>query len=163
MDKNIEENLPDDNGSVLVLILQGETRQCDSNITNLKWIFSDPYFIVQVCVVEPPKSVPVTKTLDYYQYTENYSMRKVLLFAQEGPYIKDEKTELSPQYYWKDLPVIIVKDSSISNIIPNSDEVGGMKNRIKTALSSAKTADLFFLCKWNDTCDKYVDVGKSVV
>ena len=34
-----------------------------------------------------------------------------------------------------------------------------MKTRIKTALEKAVTADLFFLCKWNDACSKYVDIA----
>ena len=160
----------DDNSSVLVIILQGETRKCDQNITNLKWLFSDPYFTVQVCAVDPPSIYPDIKSLSQQQYFENYSMRKVLTYASEGPYITDSSGQLSPQYLWRDLPVIIVKDSSVSNLSStgltnfihsdNTDlrAIGGIKHRIKTALSHAKQADLFFLCKWNDACDKYTDV-----
>ena len=46
---NPEDNI--DDNSVLVIILQCETRQCDKNIEELKYLFSEPYFIVHVCKV----------------------------------------------------------------------------------------------------------------
>jgi hypothetical protein len=100
-------------------------------------------------------------------------MRKVLNYAAEGPYLANSQGVLEPQFWWSKIPVIIVKDSSISNIIPaaTTDQdhpdnptnkiIGGMKRRIKTALDKAKQADLFFLCKWNDACNKYTDVDNS--
>jgi hypothetical protein len=155
----------DSNGSVLVIILQCETKSCDQNITNLKWVFSDPYFTVQVCAVDPPPPVPSNKTLSQSQYNENYCMRKALTYAAEGPYIDN-----MPQYWWTKIPVIIVKDSSVCNITPSGttnfvhtdpaeDIIGGMKRRISVALNKAAQADLFFLCKWNDLCNKYTDVS----
>lgn len=151
--------------SVLVIILSGETKSCDSNITNLKWTFSDPYFITEVLAVAPPPPVPATKTLSESQYIENYSMRKALLFAAEGPYVNG-----TPQFAWTNLPVIIVKDSSVSNITPSGtttvehnltsdDNIGGMKGRISTVLEKASTADLYYLCRWNDLCNKLTDVS----
>lgn len=166
----IEDEQESDNASVLVIILQGETRQCDDNITNLKWTFSDPYFIVQVCAVDPPSDIILPKTLTYDQYIENYTMRKVLTYAAEGPYLVNSQGVMEPQSWWNNLPVIIVKDSSISNIsamgvtnFKSFDDaediiIGGIKHRIKIALDKAKHADLFFLCKWNDACNKYIDV-----
>jgi hypothetical protein len=158
----------DDSASVLVIILQCETRACDGNITNLKWIFSDPYFIVQVCAVDPPSTVSVSKTLTAAQYQENYFMRKTLTYAAEGPYISNSQGVLEPQFWWSKIPVIIVKDSSVSNITasgmasysnnPDDYIIGGMKRRISIALKKAKQADLFFLCKWFDYCNKYTDV-----
>jgi hypothetical protein len=155
----------DDNASVLVIILQCETKSCDANITNLKWVFSDPYFTVQVCAVDPPPNIPIIKTLTRSQYMENYCMRKALNYAAEGPYISNAREILEPQFWWSKIPVIIVKDSSVNNItpsgIPNNPEdeiIGGMKHRIKVALDRARQADLFFLCKWNDACNKYTDV-----
>jgi len=151
-------------GSVLVVILQCETKSCDANIANMKWVFSDPYFIVQVCAVEPPPDIPANKIITQAQYLENYCMRKALTFAAEGPYIENSQEKV-PQYQWKNLPVIIVKDSSISNITPSglSDDpkeiIGGMRKRIEIALEKANQADLFFLCKWNDQCNKYVNVA----
>jgi hypothetical protein len=141
--------------SVLIIILQVETKPPDSNIENLKWVFSDPYFITQVYKVDPPPDIPANSTLSYDSYVENYSMRKALVFAQEG---------------WPKLPVIIVKDSSICNItpsgttnvnfptIPSNKVIGGMKNRIQVALDKASQADLYYLCKWNDVCNQYTDV-----
>lgn len=169
-----QENLNNDtNGSVLVIILQCETKGCDVNINNLKWIFSDPYFIVQVCVVDPPPITSIPSTLSKAEYLENYCMRKALLYASEGPYLENDNNRQlnqfnSPQYLWNKLPCIIVKDSSVSNITPegysinNGDEskyIGGMKDRIQVALDKAKQADLFYLCKWNDQCSKYKDVS----
>ena len=163
---NDDEN---DNASVLVIILQCETKSCDENITNLKWVFSDPYFTVQICAVDPPPNVPTTKTLSQSQYMDNYCMRKALNYAAEGPYIPNSQGTLEPQFWWTKIPVIIVKDSSVSNITPsgttdvdhpdpNDNIIGGMKKRIKVALDKARQADLFFLCKWHDACNKYVDV-----
>ena len=97
-------------------------------------------------------------------------MRKALTYAAEGPYLPNAQGTPEPQYWWSKIPVIIVKDSSVSNIslsgkttkahIENLDNniIGGMKKRIKVALDKAKKADLFFLCKWNDQCNKHTDV-----
>jgi hypothetical protein len=176
INNSIEKELPfidsDDSGSVLVLILQCETKSCDNNINNLKWIFSDPYFIVQVFSTNPPSILPTSKTLNQSEYLENYYMQKSLTYASEGPYFVNQDNILTPQYWWKNIPCIIIKDSSISNITPigitkfshtSSEDniIIGMKNRIKIALEKASNADLFFLCKWNDACNKYVDVDTS--
>jgi len=169
---NIDED-DNDNASVLVIILQCETKSCDNNITNLKWVFSDPYFTVQVCAVDSPVNIPTIKTMTQMQYLENYSMRKVLNYAAEGPYLQNSQGIIESQSWWNKIPVIIVKDSSISNIPvagitrqdypdnPRDKIIGGMKHRIKTALDKAKEADLFFLCKWNDACNKYIDVNNA--
>jgi len=159
----------DDSGSVLVIILQCETKSCDNNINNLKWVFSDPYFILQVCAVDNPPNIPISKTLTQSQYLENYYMRKALTYASEGPYVFNQDNTIEPQHWWSDIPCIIIKDSSVSNITPigntklshsSSDDniISGMKHRIQVALERAQKADLFFLCKWNDACNKYVDV-----
>lgn len=187
-----------DNGSVLVIILQCETKSCDANINNLKRAFSDPYFTVQVCAVDsPPPHNPNIKTLNNFQYTENYFMRKALAYAAEGPYLTNSQGLIEPQQWWNNIPVIIVKDSSVSNVtLPsgandplyiqygstnrksrisepkssNPDNLAldnnklyneGMKRRIALALDRAKEADLFFLCKWHDACNKYVDVENT--
>ena len=83
-------------GQVLVIILQSETKSCDNNITNLKWVFSDPYFTVQVCVVAPPPNIPTNSLLNPSQYLENYNMRKTLTFAAEGPIVNSQ-----PTFQWK--------------------------------------------------------------
>lgn len=161
VDIDTEDNI--DNASVLVIILQCETKPCDANINNLKWVFSDPYFTVQVCEVTPPVNVPSTVNMSQNQYLENYFMRKALTYAAEGPYLEKEGT-FQPQYYWTKLPCIIVKDSSISNVTPegtiavdnrNTNKfIGGMKRRIMVALNKAQEADLFYLTKWDDLCNK---------
>lgn len=176
--ENNQQNQTDqeDDASVLVIILQCETKPCDDNINELKYVFSNPYFIVQVCAVDLPSNIPVNKTLTKTQYTENYFMRKALTYAAEGPYLHNSQGNLEPQAWWNDLPVIIVKDSSVSNLMPvgvidenyevptfkmndiSNSIVGGMKRRISTALDKARQADLFFLCKWHDACNKYIDI-----
>lgn len=148
-----------DDNSVLVLLLQCETRACDKNIENLKWVFSDPYFIVQVCKVPP-------QIIKNIAHEENYNMQKMLNYASEGPYLPNEEGIFIPQKWWNKLPVIIIKDSSVSHLTPqgntnNNTIIGGMKKKIKTALEKAKNADLFFLCKWNDACDKHIDVVEN--
>lgn len=136
--------MEEEEGKVLVLLLRCETKQCDKNIERLKWVFSDPYFIVQIQVVNKKIEVPDDK-LEYDQYVENFYMYEMLKYASEGEY--------------NHLPVIIIKDSSVCSLNADDDESNkGMKKRIKTALEKAKSADLFFLCKWGDACDKYVDV-----
>lgn len=168
----LRDEIDDDNESVLVIILQCETKSCDANISNLKWAFSDPYFTVQVCAVDPPTSIPQLKTLTQSQYIDNYNMRKALTYAAEGPYFSNEEGVIESQAWWNNMPVIVIKDSSITNLTPfgwkaNSNlspeeaVIGGMKHRIKTAIDRAHQADLFFLCKWNDACDKYIDVDGS--
>jgi hypothetical protein len=123
--------------SVLVLILQGESKAGDSNVSNLQWIFSDPYFAVRTLSVAPPDIAPSSKTLSSAQYIENYVMRKALEYAAQDQ--------------WSNLPVLIVKDSSVSNVV-------NMKQIIHTVLTQAARADLYYLTTWNDACNKYTDV-----
>jgi hypothetical protein len=139
---------------VLVIILQCETKPSDKNIANLKWIFSDPYFVVQICSVDSPENIPSSKTLSPLQYLENYYMRKALNYASDGPYVIANNGQIQNNKWWSDIPCIIIKDSSICNIIPS-----GMKKRIQVALDKAKQADLYFLCKWSDNCSKHTDVS----
>lgn len=155
----------DPTNAVLVLIVQLETKSSDTNIDNLKWVFSEPYFIVQVVKIEAPPNVPTDRTLSYGQYVENYTMQKTLMFAAEGPYVVNSQGVPIPQYSWTNLPVIVIKDSSVSNLTPSGisnipgEAIGGMRIRVETALTKATQADLYFLCKWNDACNKYVEVG----
>lgn len=164
-EESVEESFEEDsfeleNGTVLVIILKCETRFCDKNIANLKLLFSDPYFIVQVCSVDQPNNIPTVKNLTSSQYLENYYMRKALNYAAEGPYSRDISGVVQSNHWWSDKPCIIVKDSSVSNVNPfyKNDKQGGMKKRIQVALDKAKEADLHFLCKWGDNCNKFVDV-----
>lgn len=156
-----EDSKPDNNvdTAVLVIILQCESKPCDNNIANLKKIFSDSFFTVQVCSVDIPSEIVNNNSLTRDQYLENYRMRKALTYAAEGPYLTTSDGAIKPQFLWNKLPCIIVKDSSISNI---SFESGGMRRRIETALDKASQADLFYLCKWNDACDKYKDITPSI-
>lgn len=141
MDSDIFSDLDEqeEQDGVLVVILHCEAKQSDKNVSLIKRLFSDPYFIVQ----------------DFHpsnRENENKSFKEALTFASKGPFVM-ENNNIQSQSWWTNLPCIIIKDSSVSNISPNE-----MKERIKTSLEKAKTADLFFLCKWNDECNKFTDV-----
>jgi hypothetical protein len=151
---NSNTNNSNTNNSVLVIILKCDKKLKESNINNLKWVFSDPYFITQVKFFEPNPNIA---------YTENYCMYQALTYAAEGPYIINADGSITKEGLWKNLPVIIVKDTSVSNITPsgiannnNSKDkiIGGMKNRIQIALEKAQSADLYYLARWNDNCTK---------
>jgi hypothetical protein len=141
-----------DEGSVLVIILRCETKPCNKNIANMKRLFMDNYFIVHECEVDPPEVIPQHKNMNISSYFEKYFMIKALKYAHEGPYLKNAEGLVEPMAWWANIPCIIIKDSSVSNV------TGTMKNRIQIALKSAPEADLFFLCKWQDSCDQHTDV-----
>lgn len=131
--------------SILVVVVQNATAPSDKNIEYIKNnYFSDPFFNVQIY-----------NALDIKD--DNELMLKALTYASMGPYITDESGVNTPQKYWTNLPVIIIRDSSISNI-------GGvqMKNRVFKALEAAKQADLIYLCKWQDKCELYKNIVESV-
>lgn len=140
-----------DTASVLVIILQSETQTTETNINNLKWVFSDPYFTVQVCAVDPPLKIHTNRMMDATQYLENYYMRKALSYAGEGPYTVDSDNEIQAQRWWNKLPCIIVKDTSISNIVPsnqnfthnkeNGKGVGGGFENVKVGAGQIKSPD----------------------
>jgi hypothetical protein len=151
---NSNNNNNNNNNSVLVIILKCDKKLKETNINNLKWVFSDPYFITQVKMFEPSTNPNIA-------YTENYCMYQALTYAAEGPYIINADGSITKQGLWNNLPVIIVKDTSVSNITPSgitnssTDKIiGGMKNRIQIALQKAQSADLYYLARWNDNCTK---------
>ncbi len=168
----MDDNFGDDTvGSVLVIILRCETRKSDRNIDHLKWIFSDPYFIVYVCQIESyatdtqeDESIITLRYDTKLTDTESDKMLHTLIYASEGPYFRNEDN-IDPKFWWKEMPVIIIKDSSVSNIYPGNGSTDNipntMRRMISMALDKAHDADLFFLCKWNDACDKYVDVDRN--
>lgn len=135
----------DDHGSVLVIILNYNTKQCNNNISNLKWLFSDPYFVVRVYTIYSPTKIINSSLID------NYYMKKALKYAAEV-----DKAS------WKNIPCIIIKDDSVSHLYPDHAVTSnGIKSRISSALIKAPSADLLFLCKWNDQCEKYEDIIKN--
>ena len=142
----------DDDNSVLVIILKCETRKCDKNIDNLKLLFSDKYFIVEIC--EVPEQLDI---INEDKNEDNHNMKKIFNYINNGPYLLNQEGIYEGQNWWKDLPVIIIKDSSVSHLTPENS-VHGIKHKIKTALDKAKNADLFYLCKWNDSCEKHRDI-----
>jgi hypothetical protein len=156
MKETTKEQKKESSASVLVIILHCETRSCDKNINALTLLFSDPFFHVKVYNTAKPH-----KLVTSHNFTEHEMMKHALLISANGPYL-DEPKMLEPQYRWKNMPVLIVKDSSVSNMSPSILNIRtGITHRIKTALEKALDADLFFLCKWNDTCDLYSDAYPS--
>lgn len=145
--------LTQNQASVLVLIINSETRACNDNLDNMKRLFSDSYFTVQICSVTEPTEFPAHKTLTRPQYLENYTMRKILTYAAEGPYDNGVTGEPVHQRWWTNLPVIVIKDSSISHLTMEH-----ITQHIATALKQAPNVDLFFLCSWQDACHKYREV-----
>lgn len=137
----------EEQNSVLVIIVKHETREGDDNINQLKRLFSDPYFTVQVLNINIPKNI-VGKSR-----VENYLMYKALTYASEGPYFLNSDGDLEPKFWWETIPVIIIKDSSVSNLTSKE-----MKKRISSAIKKSDEVDLFFLCKWNDSCEQYINV-----
>lgn len=153
---------------MLVLILRHDTKVSDKNIEYLKDAFSDPYFITTVIHVNDPTVIPSTSTLTPAEYLQNYRMRRALTYATEGPYIKG-----IPTFKWRNLPCIIIKDTSVTNITPR-----GMRDRIMVALDPSLIRcpkechrkhhnpdpqnlipDLVFLCTWSDLCSSYRDIS----
>lgn len=147
-------NIIDFDTDILVLILKCETRNSENNISNLQKIFSYSKFIVHVCEVAKPKiNKNKFKNLSKKEYYENFNMYKLLKFASEGPYI--DNCSKNPTYKWKNLPCIIIKDSSVTKKYESSYN---LYLEIMKSLLSAPNSDLFYLCKWNDSCDKYNDI-----
>lgn len=123
--------------SVLVIILKCETRDCDPNIKNLKNLFTDDLFVLKIFTGNEQDF-----NTDYNnnkKLRDNYLLRSALLYAKSSQ--------------WKDLPCLIIKDSSVCQL-----STINLKNKIIKALKKASSADLHFLCKWNDVCEKYFNV-----
>lgn len=121
----------DEEVKLLVLILTNfESRPCDPNVKQLEHLFSNPHFLVKKVNVEqiPPKQKK--SVLTELQWSENYRMRKALDFAAKRS---------------ADLPVLVVKDSSVSDLHPDA-----MWKRISTALQHE--TDFHFLTVWGDFC-----------
>ena len=135
--------------SVLVIIQLGGTRPGDHNTARLTELFSDPYFVVQhlktdVTTTTPgtePKLAQEKQILSAENLTENVSLLSMLDYSRTGP---------KGQGWYNDLPCIIIKDTSVSHV----DSSASMRNRIETALTKAPKAGVFFLCRWDDDCDK---------
>lgn len=140
-----------DEGKVLVLIISNfESRGCDNNVADLKEAFSNPYFITRIVAANTKKDIPSGLTISDAVYTELYVMRKTLEYSSTG-------IECSSENSWNNLPVIIVKDSSVTNLTPLE-----MKQRISYALRKAPAADLYFLTVWSDSCSKHKLISKNV-
>lgn len=131
--------------SILVLIVVNGTTPADKNIEYIRGTyFNNPLFNVQIF-----NGVDIKD--------DNELMLQALTFAAMGPYISDENGFNTPQYYWAKLPCIIIRDTSISNLMGVQ-----MRSRILTAMDAAKQADLIYLCKWQDKCELYKNIRQSI-
>ena len=63
--------------SILVIILKCETKLCDSNISKLKKLFSDPYFDVKVFSVNEPSNLD-DESLKVDQIIEKHNLYHAL-------------------------------------------------------------------------------------
>lgn len=127
--------------SILVIVLKIQTRDCNKNIDNLKLAFSEDIFMFHVLNLK----------LDdiYFECCENIYFKEALKFSLYGYNNKIEE--------WSDIPCLIIKDDSVTNIYPNiSGE--NMSSKLQTALFDSNETDLFFLCKSRDLCHKYKDI-----
>ena len=145
----------DSQEKVLVLIIKGETKSCDQNIANLKSVFADPYFVVEVVPDVEVGALPAHATLSREEMIEKIRMERALTLAAEGPYRLSPQRVREATYVWASYPVLLIKDSSVTNLSPGGVEA---RTKLQTSLALAESADLFFLCKWLDACDKYTDV-----
>jgi len=130
---------------VLVIILQGETRAGDPHIDDLKKVFSDVSFDTRVYNPKIPDEIKATNDPGMI---DNYRMYSALSFAKVGPSIKDKKME-----YWKEAPVLIIRDSSVCNLTSPTE----MAARVQKMINSGNADHMILLCTWNDECDKYVN------
>lgn len=130
---------------VLVIILQGETRDGDSNVEDLKKVFSDISFDTRVYNPKIPEAVKAT---DNDWIVDNYRMLSALSYARSGPVVEGKRME-----YWKESPVLVVRDSSVCNLTSPTE----MGARVQKMVHSGNSDHMILLCTWNDECDKYVN------
>lgn len=139
---------------VLVLIIRCETKDNNNNIQQLEKIFKSPYFVTQVIDIETLNDYNVN-TLPTHKHPdrdmEKFYMKKALDYSAEGPYVRNEFGTIESHYSWTNLPVLVIKDSSIALASHISDH-------IQKVMNAETTADLYFLSTWNDKCSKYTDV-----
>lgn len=129
--------------SVLVLILEGDSKKQDGTIPRLQRVFSDPYFVTQVFT--PDKGVNF-----------NLAYRQALTYAASGPFVIDAFGNQVPTFQYRSMPCLIVLDTSVSNLEP-----GQMASYVQIGLSYSP--DLLYLTHWLDSCGKYKTVLASVL
>lgn len=135
--------------SVVVLIINNYTKESDPNVDNIKMLFSDPFFIVEVCrlIADVSENISVGDADDTKIYC------KALKYAQKK---------------YPQLPCLLIKDNNVCYL--NATE---MKNKIQDAcvilnddastathVKDAKaTANLIYLNVYADQCSKYTAVS----
>jgi hypothetical protein len=125
--------------TVLVIILVGEaTNSIETRIEILKHLFSNPLFRTEVFHHDPPGEIQASDGLTVKNKIETLRFRAALEYAHE-------RAPTSA--------VIIVKDSSISNVDPTRIE-----REVKKARDLQVDYDLFYLTKWLDQCQKQREI-----
>lgn len=115
---------------VLVLIIKTEPGSTDDNIQNLKTVFSDSFFNVNVISVTPPTVMNKTKELSNYDIITLNRIKKALTYANKNSI---------------NLPILVVLDTSSTYETTTS-----MKAKIEKAIEL--DYDIIYLCKWYDDC-----------
>jgi hypothetical protein len=126
---------------VIVIILITEKGSSDTNIKNLKYVFSDPFFKTESIMVNPPKNITPVKKVTMYDLINNHRYKKSIEYAEEIDLVK---------------PVITILDTSISYETPIS-----MRNKIENLITNVNF-DLCYLCKWYDECELSKEVETYV-
>lgn len=136
MSEPVDSEVRQEPGSIGVMILVGEGRsETDQRVETLRRLFSDPIFVVQVI---PWSNSSVRADPSVRGANENYQ-------------VIDALTQAATE--WPTMNVILVKDSSVSNASPE------IVTRKVLMGNNAQNWDLYYLCKWSDQCQKYVNVA----
>lgn len=113
---------------VLVLIIKSEPSSTEKNIIELKKVFSDPYFTVDIIYIHKPSLLKKTKKM---------SIRDLIIMNQIQTSLKYSAS------LYPNIPVICILDTSVT-----SETSETMVNKIK----SISDSDVCYLCKWYDDC-----------
>lgn len=109
---------------VLVLILRGESRDSDPHVARLKACFA----------AEPMFRVKTSKET-LLNHNECHIMTQVFKYLAASKYRR--------------LPTLIIKDSSLIRVSPSK-----LARQISAMLRIANRVDVYYLCVWNDKCNR---------
>ena len=115
---------------LLVLIIKTEPGSTDNNIENLKNVFSDPFFNLNVVNVSPPAIIQKTKNLSNYDILTLNRVKKSLNYANSK---------------FKDFYTLLILDTSMTY-----ETASSMKDKIERVMNL--DFDILYLCKWYEDC-----------
>jgi hypothetical protein len=130
----------DANTQVYVIILRCDARSNEAHVDNLKALFSNPAFIIEVLEVLPPSGASKpTSTMSTQNLIELHCVTEALMTAATRH---------------PELPVVVIKDSSISVASPDV-----IARNVLKPIQQNVDFDIYYLCKWMDECQKYSNVN----